>query len=50
MIITSMGVQSFLMNCCMGLNDLIFFNAHFLSVNVFQGEGGVVNELFLFTA
>ena len=22
-----------------GLNDFIFFNAHFLSVNVFQGEG-----------
>ena len=33
-----------------GLNDFIFFKAHFLSVNVFQGEGGVVNELFLFTA
>ena len=25
---------------------LYFFNAHFLSVNVFQGEGGVVDELF----
>ena len=23
-----------------GLNHFIFFNAHFLSVNVFQGEGG----------
>ena len=22
-----------------GLSDFIFFNAHFLSVNVFQGEG-----------
>ena len=28
-----------------GLNHFIFFNAHFLSVNIFQGEGGVVNEL-----
>ena len=25
-----------------GFNHYIFFNAHFLSVNVFQGEGGVV--------
>ena len=33
-----------------GLNDFIFFKAHFLSVNVFQGKGGVVNELFFFTA
>ena len=24
-----------------GLNHFIFFNAHFLSVNVFQGEGVV---------
>ena len=24
-----------------GLNDFIFFNAHFLSVNIFQGEGVV---------
>ena len=23
-----------------GLNHFIFFNAYFLSVNVFQGEGG----------
>ena len=23
-----------------GLNNFIFFNAYFLSVNVFQGEGG----------
>ena len=24
-----------------GFNHFIFFNAHFLSVNVFQGEGGI---------
>ena len=30
-----------------GLNHFIFFNSHFLSVNIFQGEGGVINELFL---
>ena len=23
-----------------GLNDFIFFNAHFLSVDIFQGKGG----------
>ena len=25
-----------------GFNHFIFFKAHFLSVNVFQGEGGIV--------
>ena len=29
---------------------LYFLMPIFLSVNVFQGEGGVVNKLFLFTA
>ena len=30
-----------------GLNDFIFFNAHFLSVNVFQGEGVLCTMVFL---
>ena len=28
-----------------GFNHFIFFKAHFLSVNIFQGEGVVFNEL-----
>ena len=31
-----------------GLNHFIFFNAHFLSVNVFQGEGVVSANCELF--
>ena len=29
-----------------GLNDFIFFIAHFLSVNVFQGEGVLLTNCF----
>ena len=29
-----------------GLNDFIFFKAHFLSVNVFQGEGAWLMNYF----
>ena len=31
-----------------GLNHFIFFNAHFLSVNIFQGEGVVCANCELF--
>ena len=31
-----------------GLNHFIFFNAHFLSVNVFQGEGLFVRTVNCF--
>ena len=30
-----------------GLNDFIFFKAHFLSVNIFQGEGGVLGVFLM---
>ena len=32
-----------------GLNHFIFFNAHFLSVNIFQGEGGCEVDTNCFT-
>ena len=30
-----------------GLNHFIFFNSHFLSVNIFQGEGVLLMNCFL---